>query len=814
MTACAFDATLTTGVSARPRERSTDFTITPDRSYGARLTLGGDTGCWFPERWTLDGPEPYAVPLPGAQPEEPDSEVLPLSDGQVLIHRRVAGHHAFSLLYPTGPGTGERVLGGIDRADVSLLPPAPGGTCAYALGRGPRSTSLWLIHGGPRGLQHLAEVPGRCTGGAWLDRIGRLLALDRELDGRTKTLVVDLGRGGETSPLLQITERSNDRLLLADPDSGLLLVRSDAAGDERLGWGVLGSTLPVRFPDCLRPPAQATATPFAIQPGQMLTPEACAVAFRIDAAAGGRPWVGVWRPSERRLRQFSAPEGWLAGSGLWSRDGELWLPYATRQVPCGLARVWLPEATAPRASAGSPAGPRVIRRVPRPARETEVSGITPWRKVSGEAVTHAGAGGGTDPRAGWGAGASFSAGASLGAGVRRTLGAGADADPDGGLGTGARFGAGTSLGAGADTSPGRGTDPSADLGAGADPGAGASFGGVRRLGAGTDPRADWGTDARLGTGARTHEDTDPAASLSAQSASASRAPSARFGAGTDPGASASAGADLSVGARFGAGTGPDTTPGASASAGAGTGLGTDTDAGAGPDLRAGWGAGASFGIGARAGADASARMSLGAATGADAITSAGARRAASARFGADTDPGASASAGTDLSTGARFGAGTGPDTAPGASPDTDLGTGLGTGANAGSGARFGVGAGLGTDPRADWGADVSTGVRADAGAGGRGGARPGVGAGARFGDTGAGAGLGTGFGDTGASAGRGESGVEPWVGTGCWPGVEQETGQESELTVVAPRPVPLQQAPLARSREPRPPRWVRDHRPG
>ncbi|RNG37321.1 hypothetical protein EEJ42_02470 [Streptomyces botrytidirepellens] len=95
----------------------------------------------------------------------------------------------------------------------------------------------------------------------------------------------------------------------------------------------------------------------------------------------------------------------------------------------------------------------------------------------------------------------------------------------------------------------------------------------------------------------------------------------------------------------------------------------------------------------------------------------------------------------------------------------------------------------------------------------RGGAHPDAGAGARFGDTGTGLDASFGAG-TGTGPGRGESGVEPWVGTGCWPGVEQETGQESELTVVAPRPVPLQQAPLARSREPRPPRWVRDHRPG
>ncbi|WP_391858640.1 hypothetical protein [Streptomyces rugosispiralis] len=346
MTACAFDTALTGGVGDRPRG---GFTIASDRSYGARLALGGEAGCWYPERWTLDGPEPYAVPLPAAQPEEPDSELLPLADGQVLIHRRVAGHHAFSLLYPTGPGTGERPLGGIDRAEVSLLPPAPGGLCAFALGRGPRSTSVWLLFGGGvLAPQHLAEVPGRCTGGSWLDRTARLLALDRELDGRTKTVVVDLRRGGETSPLLQITERSDDRLLLADPDSGLLLVRSDAPGEERLGWGVLGSTRPVRFPDCLRPAGWSEATPFAVQPGQVLTPEVCAVAFRIDgrggsgsgiAAGAGRPWVGVWRPAERRLREFPAPEGWLPGAGLWTRDGELRLPYATPQVPCGLARV-------------------------------------------------------------------------------------------------------------------------------------------------------------------------------------------------------------------------------------------------------------------------------------------------------------------------------------------------------------------------------------------------------------------------------------------------------------------------------------------
>ncbi|MER6089573.1 hypothetical protein [Streptomyces bluensis] len=317
--------------------------ITADGTYAARLARAGKS--WFPERWTLDGPEPYAVPLPGNQPEEPGTEVLPISDGRVLIHRIAGGRHLFSLLYPTGPGTGELLLGAVECRDpsdrVRLLPPAPRGGYAYALAVGRSSSVVWLVAGGSFGPERLAEVPGRCSGGVWLDGTGRMLALDRSLGGRTKTVVVDLEDGGSVSPLLQIAEDSDDRLLLADPDSGLLLIRSDAPspGRGRLGWGVLGSTLPVRFPECLRL-RDCVVTPFAIQPGQVLTPESCAVALRLDGAVGS--WVGVWRPAERQVHHLAAPEGWLAGAGRWSRDGVLQLPYATGVVPCGVTRVEVP----------------------------------------------------------------------------------------------------------------------------------------------------------------------------------------------------------------------------------------------------------------------------------------------------------------------------------------------------------------------------------------------------------------------------------------------------------------------------------------
>ncbi|MFC8586106.1 hypothetical protein ACFUGD_16370 [Streptomyces sp. NPDC057217] len=371
MTACAIETTAEDddreGKYGGSTGRPTGFTTTANGAYAAGLAGAGDA--LYVERWTLDGPEPYAVPLPLDQPEEPHTQLLPLADGRVLVCRRVDGRRrSFSLLYPTGPATGELRLGSVDAPgseDLVLLPPSPDGICAYALCVGPDTTTLWLVAGGAFGPERVAEVRGRCSGGVWLDRTGRMLALDRRLgDGPVKAVAVDLERGGEVTPLLQITEESDDRLLLADPDSGLLLIRSDAPspGHDRLGWGVLGSLLPVRFPDCLRLD-DAAVTPFAVQPGQVLMPESCAVALRIDAAAGS--WVGTWRPSSRRMDQLAAPQGWLAGTGLWTPEGVLRLPYATPGTPCGLASLEPPSEPEPAPEPVTvPEGPRVCRPVP------------------------------------------------------------------------------------------------------------------------------------------------------------------------------------------------------------------------------------------------------------------------------------------------------------------------------------------------------------------------------------------------------------------------------------------------------------------
>ncbi|MFF0445117.1 hypothetical protein ACFYT4_01635 [Streptomyces sp. NPDC004609] len=335
-TAGTATATIAAVAVAQPATVRRGFSVSADGAYAA--LLAGDAEALFPERWTLDGPEPYPVPLPLDRPEEHGTEVLPLADGRVLIRRRVMERHLFSLLYPTGPGTGELPLGGVESTELVLLPSAPDSVRVYAVAPGKRSTAVWLVAGGAFGPERVAEVPGHCSGGVWLDRTGRMLALDRRLDdGPVKAVAVDLERGGEVTPLLQIAEDSDDRLLLAAPDSGLLLIRSNAPGQDRLGWGVLGSRRPVRFPECLRLPG-CEVTPFAVQPGQALLPENCAVALRIDTGAGDG-LLGMWRPSGRRLHRLAPPGGWFPGAGHWSREGVLRLPYATRAVECGVARV-------------------------------------------------------------------------------------------------------------------------------------------------------------------------------------------------------------------------------------------------------------------------------------------------------------------------------------------------------------------------------------------------------------------------------------------------------------------------------------------
>ena len=95
----------------------------------------------------------------------------------------------------------------IRRPSCGCCRPRRAGERAYALALGRSSTAVWLVAGGAFGPEH---ARARCRGAAragsgWTGRAG-CSPWTGSGGGRTKAVVVDLERGGEVSPLLQIAD--------------------------------------------------------------------------------------------------------------------------------------------------------------------------------------------------------------------------------------------------------------------------------------------------------------------------------------------------------------------------------------------------------------------------------------------------------------------------------------------------------------------------------------------------------------------------------------------------------------------------------
>ncbi|MEU6238369.1 alpha/beta fold hydrolase [Kitasatospora sp. NPDC047058] len=323
--------------------RRLSFTFAADGSHAACLASAADGG-WYAESWRLpeSGPVvPLALALPGNRSEHLRSQLVALPDGSVLVCRHDGERHDLVLLGVAAgqgrePVTTERQLATLKCPGLRVLPlpaqaPAgPGAPVAVALGSDTRpATTVWLVPADGSGPRQVAEIPGLHGGGVWLDHTGALLALDRVGEGTVRTVVLDL-RSGAVTPLLEIGERSNDRLVLFDPDSRFAVVRSDAPGTDRLGWGVLdGRGEPLRLPDCLHV-AGVFLRPVALRPG----PEGHRVVIQIDHGAGSA--LAVWRPAAGRLDPLPVPAGRFGAVGHWSGAG-LRMPYSAPDHPAALA---------------------------------------------------------------------------------------------------------------------------------------------------------------------------------------------------------------------------------------------------------------------------------------------------------------------------------------------------------------------------------------------------------------------------------------------------------------------------------------------
>ncbi|WP_052682110.1 S9 family peptidase [Saccharothrix sp. ST-888] len=413
--------------------RRLSFTFASDGSHAACLAAAADGG-WYVESWRLpaSGPaEPTALVLPGNRSESLRSQLVSLPDGRVLLCRHDGDRHDLVALSAPSGGelhSTESLLSTLRMPGLRLLP-LPGGVrpaqapVAVALGTDTRPvTAVWLVAVDGSEPRPVAEIPGLHGGGVWLDRTGRLLALDRVSAGVVKSVVLDLD-SGQVTPLLEIAEGSNDRLVLFDPDSRFAMVRSDAPGADRLGWGLLGGSEPLRFPECLhvpgmflRPVALAPTTPdvpppspgapatapgpaaSAAQAGGTVhgatTAQATAaadglrVAVQIDHGAASA--LALWQPTGGRLDPLPVPPGRLGAVGHWSAAG-LRMPYSAPDHPAALATLDV-DTLLNLGPSGAPAltpvplplqlAPLAPASAPRPPHLAETSPETPFAGAS------------------------------------------------------------------------------------------------------------------------------------------------------------------------------------------------------------------------------------------------------------------------------------------------------------------------------------------------------------------------------------------------------------------------------------------------
>ncbi len=327
----------------------TSFRFSTGGAHAACLAGSGD-GELALESWSFAGATPTWRRLALEHPVTLGVQPLPLDDGRVMLCRNETAHsHQVSLVEPDpAGGARERVLAMMACRGLRLLPgPSPTADAwALAIALDERGNStIWRVSERRPWLERLAEIPGLLLGGAWLDAAGRILGVDRmeRLDGGpAKVIAIDL-EDGSWSVLLDVAERSNDRLLLASPRSGLLVVSTDAPGQTRLGWAVPGRQ-PVRFPPELTP--RQDARPLATDP------EGRRVLLKIDVGARSR--LAIYDPAADRLAQVDIPDGDVRNAAFWT-PGALRFPLSAPAHPTGVATVDLERGGC--AVAGVAAGP-------------------------------------------------------------------------------------------------------------------------------------------------------------------------------------------------------------------------------------------------------------------------------------------------------------------------------------------------------------------------------------------------------------------------------------------------------------------------
>lgn len=288
-----------------------DFAYSDNGRYGVCLRTTADEVAL--EWWTFRAEEAASQTLLDIAVSR-QTRALPLDEGGVILLQPSgtgsSRRYDVVLLRPGGPTCSAQRLGEIPALDGYLVPSPNSAQLGFAvmLDYSEQST-IWRLSASTALIEPVVRVPGTLSGYAWLDVEAGILAVNQASNSyRSSGIVIDLLQGSWRR-IWSVSDTSTDRIVLVSPHSKLLVVATNATGEERLGWGVLGEQN-VSFPQTLHRPGYRR---------QALALDDCGEHLLVHEAAGAVSRLFRYTPATDRLEPIASPAGTISAAS-WNGD--------------------------------------------------------------------------------------------------------------------------------------------------------------------------------------------------------------------------------------------------------------------------------------------------------------------------------------------------------------------------------------------------------------------------------------------------------------------------------------------------------------
>ncbi|MDQ3150317.1 MAG: alpha/beta fold hydrolase [Actinomycetota bacterium] len=277
------------------------------------------------EMWSFAGGRTQPRRVDGDLPLDQGAQTLPLDDGRILLFPNSAEVHELMLLDPRRGSGAVLGLGKVRSLGGYLLPSPNRAQLGFVVSRDDvdRST-IWRVTDSPSGMQPLLELPGVLSGGLWLDHGATRLAANLAQDGHPPNgVLLDLDGEGSWTRFFSVSDASSDRVVAYGPRSRLLVVSTNATGQDGLGWVILGAGEPVRFPSATNQPGRRL---------QGLTLDGGGRRLLVHEQYGATSRLAVYTPADDHVEPVNIPMGVAGPEACWS-GGVVRLPFCAPTHP-------------------------------------------------------------------------------------------------------------------------------------------------------------------------------------------------------------------------------------------------------------------------------------------------------------------------------------------------------------------------------------------------------------------------------------------------------------------------------------------------